>query len=138
MKRLATWEPALVAYLEACEARPFAWGRHDCALFAAGAVLAMTGEDPAARYRGRYRSAAGSLRALRRFGAGSLEAELDTLFARKAPALAMRGDLALVDGSVGVVVGGHALFVGEEGAAEGLVRHPRAAWSAAWGVPFHG
>jgi hypothetical protein len=33
---------------------PFAWGSHDCALFAADGVLAITGIDIAADFRGKY------------------------------------------------------------------------------------
>lgn len=47
---------------------PFKWGEHDCCLFAADAVLAMTGRDPAAAERGTYDSAAGALQLLAELG----------------------------------------------------------------------
>ncbi|MBB4620123.1 DUF6950 family protein, partial [Sphingomonas abaci] len=72
MHRYPDWEARLAAYLEPLRARPFAWGRHDCSTFAAGAVEAMTGVDPMPEFRGRYSTARGSVRALRRFGAGTL------------------------------------------------------------------
>jgi len=41
--RLADWPERLHAYIESRRHEPFAWGRNDCAMFAAGAVCAMTG-----------------------------------------------------------------------------------------------
>lgn len=38
-------------------AMPFAWGRNDCALWAADAVLAQLGQDPAQALRGTYATA---------------------------------------------------------------------------------
>ena len=48
--RTPYWRSALAAYIAETMRKPFAWGLHDCALFAAGAVEAMTGNDPAADY----------------------------------------------------------------------------------------
>lgn len=62
------WRVALENYLLSVWREPFQWGRHDCALFAAGAVKAMTGEDPAADYRGRYTTLRGGLRLLKKNG----------------------------------------------------------------------
>lgn len=132
--RLPDWEERLHTYLARVAGQPFAWGRHDCALHAANAVLAQTGEDPAAAYRGRYQTARGSVRALRKWGADTLEATIAAGFGEVAPAFARRGDLALIDGplgvSVGVVVGRDALFVGEAG----LERFDRSQWRRCWAV----
>lgn len=46
----------------------FAWGRHDCFLWVADAVHALTGRDPAADLRGTYSTACGALRRLRALG----------------------------------------------------------------------
>jgi len=51
------WRERLDALIASRMAEPFAWGTHDCCLFAADAVLAQTGEDPAAEFRGTYASA---------------------------------------------------------------------------------
>lgn len=134
MTRRPDWEARLHAYLESVAGKPFAWGSHDCCLFAAGAVKAITGDDPMPEFRGRYTTAAGSVRALKRYGAGTLEETIDGKFPERPVAFARRGDLAFVNGMVGVVVGGDALFVGEEDGTEGLVRFPRAAWAKCWGV----
>lgn len=132
--RRSDWEFRLADYLEAVGDRPFAWGWHDCALHSANAVLAMTGTDFAKLFRGRYRTAIGSARALKRYGAGTLEATIDTLFPSISRAFAGRGDLVMHAGALGICIGGHGLFVGEEGGAAGLVRIERAAWTKAWRI----
>lgn len=66
MPRLKGWRPALFAAIDAHRGKPFQWGVHDCAVLAADAVAAMTGEDLAAAYRGKYTD---------RDGAGLLLAE---------------------------------------------------------------
>jgi hypothetical protein len=53
MKRYEDWPQRLVAAIEAARGRPFSWGAMDCCLFAADVVLAMTGVDYAAGFRGR-------------------------------------------------------------------------------------
>jgi hypothetical protein len=52
--RLRTWQSNLQALVAERENAPFAWGKNDCGLFAADAVLAVTGSDPAADLRGTY------------------------------------------------------------------------------------
>lgn len=134
MIRRSTWEADLAAYIASVRDRPFEWGAHDCALFAAGAVIAITGDDPIPEYRGKYTTEIGSAKALKRFGAGTLDATLDRLFPPVPRAMAQRGDLVWHDDSVGVVMGGHALFVGREGEHEGLVKVERALWEKGWRV----
>lgn len=140
MQRLPDWDARLAAYLEEIRACPFAWGRHDCCTFGAGAVLAMTGVDPMPEFRGRYRTQLGSVRALKRFGAGTLDATLDTKFVRVAPSLAQRGDLVMSAGAIGVVWNSVLIAVGSEGAREGLIQIERVRWvdPIAWRVPFEG
>ena len=134
MIRRSTWEADLNAYLREVRDRPFEWGVHDCAMFAAGAVLSMTGVDPIPEFRGEYDSAVGSARALIRLGYADLEAAMDAKFAETPIAMAQRGDLVWHDMSVGVCMGGHGLFVGEEDSGEGLIRIPRSDWMKAWRV----
>lgn len=134
MIRLPDWEPRLAEYLAKRHGVHFTWGATDCCLFAADAVIAMTGEDPATAFRGRYTTARGATRALKRYGAGTIEATLDTMFGQIRTAFARRGDLVMCAGMVGICVGGAALFVGEENGAPGLVRFDRSAWAQAWAV----
>jgi len=138
MRRLPDWEARLAAYLEPLRAVPFAWGHHDCCTFTAGAVEAMTGVDPMPEYRGRYSTAIGSARALRRFGAGDLASTMSAKFSAVSPALAHRGDIIMSDGLLGICMGGFLAAVGSEGGREGLIRINRRAWSVpqAWQVPY--
>lgn len=138
MYRLPDWDARLAAYLEPIRARPFAWGRHDCCTFSAGAVEAMTGVDPMPEFRGRYTTAIGSARALRRYGAGSLPATLDTKFARVPASLAQRGDLVMTDRLLSVAWGAFAIAVGQEADREGLIRLDRGQWidPIAWRVAY--
>ena len=100
----------------------------------------MTGTDFAAAYRGKYRSVAGSIRALKRHGKGTLEATIDALFPERPIAFARRGDLVMMAGSLGVCIGHDALFVMETSrldigtVSEGLERAERAFWDKAWAV----
>lgn len=50
-------DPQIVGFLRASLSRPFAWGRDDCALWAASCAHHVTGRDPAAHLRGTYHSA---------------------------------------------------------------------------------
>lgn len=103
MQRRPDWEQRLAAFLEETKVRPFEWGRCDCALFAAGAVEAVTGEDHGAAFRGRYRSPQGSLRALRRQGFGDVFGPFDAALGERVPPLLLRrGDIVAREGSVGV------------------------------------
>ena len=139
MRRLDDWPSRLAACIEAARCRPFVWGEHDCCLFACDCVAAMTGVDPAARFRGGYGDAAGARQALRRYGGGGL---LETV-ARLArghgcpelpPLSAGRGDLVLLPGrgagpdGLGVCVGARALVATPGGLRAVPARHWRRAW----------
>jgi hypothetical protein len=119
MKRLSDWEARLAAYLGVATEAARAGTVNFCALFAAGAVEAVTGEDPAKQFRGRYAETA-----------ARLEDALDGLFPVRPVAFARRGDLAWSGAAVGVVVGSEALFVTNRD----LLRLPRRDWSKAWTV----
>jgi len=134
MARLIDWEPRLATYLAEARDRPFEWGSHDCALHGANGVLAVLGVDYGAPFRGKYQSETGAARALRRYGAGTVEATFDAHLSVVPVAFAQRGDLVMSKGAVGICLGGDAAFVGEEGAQAGLVRLPRSAWEKAWAV----
>ncbi len=118
MGRLINWHARLVTYMADCRARPFEIGQHDCALFAAGAVQAMTGHDPAAAWRGRYTTLRGGLRVLRRAGFRDHIKVVATQFPQTPLAQALPGDLAVIDtdngaafGSALGVVQGEAIYV---------------------------
>lgn len=128
--RISSWEDALSDYIAAKRHEPFEYGANDCCLFAAGAVEAVTGEDPMPEFRGKYDSLKTSLQAIKNIGAGSLEATMDSKFPQIEIGQAQRGDLAFLDGSVGVVMGGFAYFVSDDG----LERINRSLWDKCWSV----
>ncbi len=128
--RVPAWEDALANYIAIKRHEPFEYGVNDCCLFAAGAVIEVTGEDPMPEFRGKYDSLKGSLTVIKEIGAGTLEATLDGKFPEVAIGHAQRGDLAFFDGSVGVVMGGFAYFASDDG----LERVPRAMWDKCWSI----
>ena len=127
MTRLPDWPARLAAFLEERRAAPFAWGTNDCCLFAADAVLAITGLDLAAKWRGSYLNAAGALKALKD-GGGMIKILASVLPAAdllRNVRQAQRGDVVLLpsrrDGmriACGVVdLSGRAASPGERGIA---------------------
>ena len=62
LHRLPDWPERLAAYLADQRPHRFAWGTHDCARFAAGAVHAITGQQPTALQWGGPADAARLLR----------------------------------------------------------------------------
>lgn len=135
IERLPDWEQRLSEYIMALSDDPvFIWGERDCAMAAADAVLAMTGVDILAAFRGKYSTAAGSVRALKRYGTGDLRTTFDTLLPERPIGMARRGDVVMHEGAIGICMGAFALFVGAENGTDGLLRVPRAEWSHAWGV----
>src|SRR5690606_24088577 len=96
--RLEGWEIAFFELIRDARTRPFAWGDHDCCLFAADVIRALTGVDVAADLRGRYSTAIGAKRVITREG-GSLDALAEARFPAlgitelPAAAYAQRGDI---------------------------------------------
>ncbi len=107
--RLPDWKARLTAYLTQCARQPYEMGRHDCALFAAGAMEAVCGIDPAAPWRGQYITKAAGLRLVRRAGHADHVAVFAAALEEIAPAFAAAGDIAVVEGEgaqlLGVVQG---------------------------------
>jgi hypothetical protein len=132
MMRVAIWEEALSDYISSKRDEPFQYGVNDCCMFAAGAVEAMTGVDPMEEFKGTYSDLRGSIKVLKEIGEGDLETTLDNKFEEVAISHAQRGDLAFFDESVGVIMGGFAYFVSDEG----LERIPREMWEKCWSVDF--
>ena len=97
---------ARVAVAQACVAKfdgqPFAWGECDCAKLAAFALQGLGYKPSYARF-GRYRSALGARRALRREGFADTTDWIDSIhgLARIAPAAALPGDIVGLPGEEG-------------------------------------
>lgn len=126
------WELDLHAAIEGARHRPFAWGTHDCATWAAGVCRVLTGSDVAADWRGSYRSARGALRAIRSTGARDLAGAVTERLGAPLPAvtLAQRGDIVCSSQALGICTGSDAAFLG----AEGLVFQPLTACDMAWSI----
>lgn len=93
-QRLHDWQPRLAALFAARAEQPFTWGRFDCCLFAADAVLAVTGHDPAADLRGTYSTEEQAARVLQRAG-GVVGVAIRRAGPVVPPQLAQPGDIGL-------------------------------------------
>jgi hypothetical protein len=132
MARLHDWQTRFAEFAAARRAVPFAWGSNDCYLFAADAVLAMTGEDIATDLRGTYSTAREALRQQR--AVGGIATVTAKLGEPVAATLAGPGDVVLIDmngrDALGICNGGTVLGPG----ARGLVAVSMAAAKSAWKV----
>ena len=133
--RLPDWLDSTTRYLEACRDKPFAWGEHDCCLFAADVAKRSTGIDYAQNFRGHYTTERGALRALRRYGEGNLPDTITQYLGDAVPPLLLRrGDVALmkVDGLIGYAVGvcwvGGLVYVGQRGLVSMPLNYAVSGW----------
>jgi hypothetical protein len=136
--RLPDWEARLATLIAASRHRPFETAVHDCGTFAADAVAAVTGVDPLASIRERYRDEAAQpgfagwspvpiIRAL----------AIEHRWRRIIWCLAQRGDLALVRGADGAACGAVVDLSGRRFVAPGpagLVAFPLDRASACWRI----
>ena len=134
MGRLANWPDLLANHIEEWRHKKFEWGKADCALFCFYAEKAMCGSSRFDDFSGKYRSAAGSAKALLKIGAGDLAASVGARLQEIEPHKAQRGDVALIDTPDGNAL---SLVVGDKVAAmgkDGLVFLPLSAAKQAWKV----
>ena len=133
LPRVDHWERLLAAAIDTARARPFVWGVHDCPTFAFETRMILTGgEDVAALWRGRYTTALGGERVMRRLGWASLEEMGCALLGepRATPLLAQRGDIVFTDTGLGfgVVIGATAVGLEPEGLTFASLTSCRLAW----------
>ena len=134
--RVDNWQSELVAAVRYARDRPFAWGSHDCAMFAGGCIAAITGADPFAVQRDIYSTEKGAARVIKRLPGGTLEAAADDLFGKQIGVnYAATGDLVLHDTpagpAFGICVGVQFAGAGQSG---GVVFGAMADALAAWRV----
>lgn len=91
-----TWFSDLVAYIDGHERTGFAYGAHDCALNVAGMIEAMTGVDHAKPWRGRYKTLAGGLKAMKKAGFADHFDYVQKTFPEVPVSFAGNGDIAAV------------------------------------------
>jgi hypothetical protein len=131
MTRLHDWPEALANYIESRRNEPFQYGVNDCCQFAAGAVTAITGENPAIRWQ--YRNEVGAMRLI--IEAGGIGALVTQAVGEAVhPSQAGRGDVVLAEFSegptLGVCIGRECVFV----SSRGMLFMPRTVATAAWKI----
>ena len=135
MPRTPDWERRLAAAIDTARSKPFIWGVHDCPTFAFETrMILMGGADIAALWRGRYTTALGGARVMRRLGWASL-AEMGMALLgdpRSTVLLAQRGDLVLANTGLGFGICTGACAVGM--APEGLMTVPLTSCRLAWQI----
>tara|TARA_R100000388_G_scaffold93140_2_gene77212 strand:+ start:495 stop:914 length:420 start_codon:yes stop_codon:yes gene_type:complete len=120
--RVDNWQIAFAE--EISKPRVFQWGINDCCLFACDVVKILTNIDPADTFRGKYSTALGAYKELKKQGFSGVLDVANKRFAQNnwhqvSLALAQRGDVACAfferQHTLGVVTGENAIFVGDNG-----------------------
>ncbi len=131
MTRPPDWPERLAVVLADWHAQPFVWGRADCAHFALACLQAVSGRDWYVLELPRYHDARSAARALKKLNARSVAGVTAQLLGPAIPASALgRGDLALVDGALGVCAGEKIWAL----CPTGLTALPRSSAQAGWRV----
>jgi hypothetical protein len=127
------WQQRFSEFAAERRSMPFEWGRNDCCLFAADAVLAIAGTDPAADLRGRYSDALGAMRLVEDQG-GLRAIAFTALGEAVSPLMAGVGDVVLITNEgrelLAICNGVDAIGPG----LDGMVALSMAAAIAAWKV----
>lgn len=130
-------------FLQQRKNSPFEWGVHDCALFAADGIEAITGVDIASAFRGKYSDEAGARAAIKEVCNGETVADAAAWCAAQHglrelqhPLMAQRGDLVIYEDVVtgqpisGIVhlSGRHLVAAGPRGLKRVGIHMVRRAW----------
>ncbi|CAB4176645.1 hypothetical protein UFOVP1672_29 [uncultured Caudovirales phage] len=105
--RFQDWPSRLDTFTREASEKKFEWGVWDCGLSAAKCVEALTGVDAASEYLGKYSTAEGSVRTLKKVSGGGLREAFTRLLGEplESPKLAQRGDICLFETPLGDAVG---------------------------------
>ncbi len=144
LHRVPDWRERLAHVVEVARRREFRLGAHDCCLFAADCIDAVTGIDPALDWRRTYRDQDSLLDLMAERGLTSVGAVVETTMiawgcAEIPPTYAADGDVAVVpivglgdvlagDVLVGVVSGPGVLVADRSGLARLKLRRACRAW----------
>ncbi|MBB3288152.1 MULTISPECIES: hypothetical protein [unclassified Rhizobium] len=115
--RLPNWRARFAAEVDRLKHTPFAWGAHDCGPGLAGnLVLALTGVDCAAQWRGSYSTAAEALALMKEAKFKNLGDMVAAMLPEIHPSAARIGDVAAIPvespfGFALGVVNGERIFV---------------------------
>lgn len=114
LTRFEDWPERLAVYLDRLHEEPFAWGKHDCILFTAGAIKTQTGVDLAPDVAGTYSTKLEACKVLKERFSGTLARTVtDTLGEPVHVAMAGSGDIVRRNKALGVCAGAWTWFVGE-------------------------
>jgi hypothetical protein len=129
--RFNDWPERLAEFIASRRQEPFAYGTHDCCQFAAAAVEAMTGENPAAAWQ--YSNELGAARLIIETG-GIDKLVSEAMGGPVHPSQAGRGDVVLAEldrgPTIGVCLGRDCAFPADVGVT---FRH-RSVATQAWKV----
>lgn len=119
LKRIENWPRHLVAVIDGAIGKRFRWGKIDCCLFACDCIEAMTGVDPAAPYFrsdgvAKYATKWAADQLIVNFaGSGATVENVAEIICDKLgffeieSQVVRRGDLALLEGELGLTLGIH-------------------------------
>jgi len=129
--RYQNWPERLSEIIERRLQKCFEWGEHDCCLFAADVVAALTGVDFGAELRGTYSTALEAARILKERG-GVRGIASAALGAEIPPLMAQRGDIIMYRSAngeaLGVCVGAQFVAAGTNALLRGGMDEALAAW----------
>lgn len=144
LRKVEQWQTrAYRQFLDERRTTPYQWSVNDCATFAAAGILAQTGTDIAADFRGKYTDEAGAYAAIKEVCGGSTVGDAAAYCAQKHgmkelehPLMAQRGDLVIVENDGSLIAGlvhlnGRDIAVVGE---KGMVRLPITSVRRAWRV----
>lgn len=117
LNRVEDWPLRLNEAIDAARDKPFEWGKHDCATWAAEIVQAVTGKAIKLPRFDAYGSASEASDVLKRLGFEYLSDAVSTVLEPiDTPLLAQRGDIVQHRvGALGVCVGSDAFCLGTKG-----------------------
>ncbi len=122
MNRLPQWRARLEMAIDDIKSKPFSWENNECGTGLVGnIVLAITGEDAAAPYRGAYNDAASALRTMKDAGFDNLADLVGSILPEILISEAKIGDIAAIKMkspfgyALGVVNGERVFVLMEEG-----------------------
>lgn len=129
MTRLPNWRSRLHAVISEKENAEFKYGKNDCCLFGADIILALTDNDLAADYRGKYRTLSGGTRLIRKDGFKTHIDLIQKSFDEIPVSLSREGDIGLVGPAVVVLLGTFAVGLGENGIVRFQIEEVQKAFS---------
>jgi hypothetical protein len=129
LTRVPNWHSGLTELINLSRHKPFEWGTHDCALWAADCIDIVTGVDYAKDSRGTYSTAFGALKCiasyyksdnLKQTFVNNFGEDLHIAYARPGDVVYSNSNYEGFNVAVGICYGQHSFFVsdGEAGLSQ--------------------